>query len=603
MTDRIASGYAPFVIPFVAGMVFVLAYCLYGMVRIFFQLPWEDRRRLLISLINPKTAWKNVKDIFLNCLLHVKLWKRNPLLGYMHSSIAFGWFMLIVLGHLEVWLFVPERLSRLYYPIFFNFFVAEGKTTIGGAFLFFLMDFFLLMVLSGIVLAIIKRVRSLWFGMRRTTRPSLVDRIGMYALWSIFPLRLLAEGFTAHISGGSFLTIPLNWVFRQFLGNDMNMLPTWWAYSIALCVFMCVLPFSRYMHIPAEMLLIPLRNAGLTIRHARKGFALAEVYSCPGCGVCIDACPMSVKKANIKDATVYLNRQIRRGNERRIEEISDKCLLCGKCTALCQVGVEGPQLRIAQRARRKYAFDADLSAIDSSALVSAAADGQGKVAYFAGCMTQLTPGISAAVESVLKKAGVEYKFLDRDGGLCCGRPMMMSGRMHQAWQIIRKNTEILRASGCDTLLLSCPICYKVFREQYKLDGIRVVHHSVFFHELAEQGRLNINKGDLNYVFHDPCELGRGSGIYKEPRVLLGRSGYLVDAEKDREQSICCGGSLGSLTLGFDQRREMTENALRNLTVGGPDVIVTACPLCRSTFRRYADRPVRDLAEVVDKNSN
>ena len=48
---------------------------------------------------------------------------------------------------------------------------------------------------------------------------------------------------------------------------------------------------------------------------------------------------------------------------------------------------------------------------------------------------------------------------------------------------------------------------------------------------------------------------------------------------------------------------MTENALRNLTAGGPDVIVTACPLCRSTFRRYADRPVRDLAEVVDKNSN
>ena len=601
MTDRIASGFHPFVIPFMVGMIFVLVYCAFGALRIIFQLPREDRRRFLVSLVTPKTAWKNIKDIFLNCLLHVKLWKRNKLLGYMHSSIAFGWFMLIVLGHLEVWLFVPDRLSRLYYPIFFNFFVAEGEQTLRGAVFFFLMDFFLLVVLSGIVLAIIKRVRSRWFGMRRTTRLSFTDNIGLYSLWAIFPLRLLAEGFTAHISGGSFMTIPLNWIARQFLGNNLNMLPTWWAYSIALGVFMCVLPFSRYMHIPAEMLLIPFRNAGLTIRHPRKGFARLQVLTCPGCGVCIDACPMSVKKANTRDTTVYLNRQIRRGNEKRIEEISDKCLMCGKCTALCQVGVDGPMMRMAQRSLRKYSYSPDYEAVDTSAMKAAAASGQGRVAYFAGCMTQLTPGISASVEKVLRKAGVEYKFLDRDGGLCCGRPMLMAGRFREAWKLIEKNREIIAASGCDTLLLSCPICYKVFREHYRMEGIRVVHHSVFFEELAREGRLDVSRGDLNLVYHDPCELGRGSGIYQEPRDLLVRAGYLVSAEKEKEESICCGGSLGSLTLGFGQRREMTENALRNLTAGGPDVIVTGCPLCRSTFRRYSDRPVWDLAEAVAHN--
>ena len=73
---------------------------------------------------------KNIKDIFLNCLIHVKLWKRNKVLGYMHSSIAFGWFMLIVLGHLEVMLFVPERIHLFYYPIFFNYFVAETEQNV-----------------------------------------------------------------------------------------------------------------------------------------------------------------------------------------------------------------------------------------------------------------------------------------------------------------------------------------------------------------------------------------------------------------------------------------------------------------------------------------
>ncbi|MBR5923972.1 MAG: (Fe-S)-binding protein, partial [Bacteroidales bacterium] len=96
MIERVASGFHPFVLPFLFGMLFVLGYCLFGIIRILVQLPHEDRRKFIISLVTPKTAWKNVKDIFLNCLIHVKLWQRNRTLGYMHSSIAFGWFMLIV---------------------------------------------------------------------------------------------------------------------------------------------------------------------------------------------------------------------------------------------------------------------------------------------------------------------------------------------------------------------------------------------------------------------------------------------------------------------------------------------------------------------------
>ena len=604
MIDRFASGFDPFVIPFLIGMIFVLGYCIIGAIRLILQLDAEDKKKFFLSLITPKTIWKNIKDLFLNCLIHVKLWKRNKLLGYMHSSIAFGWFMLILLGHIECFVYMPHRVKLFYYPIFFNYFVAENEYTLRGAIFFFLMDFFLLVVLSGIVLAIIKRVRSRIFGMRRTTRPTLLDRVGLYSLWMIFPLRLLAESFTAHISGGSFLTIPMNMMFKAFLGDQMNMLPTWWAYSICLCIFMCVLPFTRYMHIPAEMLLIPFRNAGLTIKHARRGFAKAQVYSCPNCGVCIDACPMSIKKANIKDTTVYLNRNIRRRNEQRIEEISDKCLLCGKCTAVCQVGVDGPQMRIAQRSIRNYGLDQDYSGMDISAIKESVASepSKDKVLYFAGCMTQLTPAISRAMESVFRKAGVEYAFMDKDGGLCCGRPILMAGRFDQARQLIHKNKEIIKASGAGTLVLSCPICYKIFREHYKLEGIRVMHHTEYMLELVRAGRLKLDGRAGSIVYHDPCELGRGCGIYEQPREVLRQTGELVEAEANRDMSICCGGSLGSLTLGFDKREDLTRNALHNLTVNDPDTIVTACPLCKSTFARYADKPVEDIAETVDKHT-
>ena len=615
MREIYLSGYNNFVLPFLIGMIFVLTWCIAGALHVILQLSSEDRKTFFLSLINPKIMAKNIRDWFCDCLFHVKLWKRNKLLGYMHSSIAFGWFMLIVIGHIEVFLYTPQRVHQIWYPIFFRYFVAVTESTMKGSFFFFLMDFALLVVLSGIILAIIKRVRSRFFGMRRTTRASFTDLIGLYSLWCIFPLRLLAEGFTADISGGSFLTKSLNSVLHFFFADQMNMLPTWWAYSIALGVFMCILPFSRYMHIPAEILLIPMRNAGLQVRNARKGYAKLEVYSCPSCGVCIDACPMSAVKANTKDTTVYLNRQIKRHNERRIEEISDKCLLCGKCTAVCPVGVEGDKMRIAQRSARHYNLSPDYSNIDQNRLKNSLNNfvtelnnnvlqtNNEKVMYFQGCMTNLTPSISRSLTSILKKASVNYEIMDKDGGLCCGRPMWMAGRLDQARQMVEKNREIIMSSGASILLLSCPICYKIFKERYKLEGIEVLHHTEYIERLINEGRISISKDEMKYVYHDPCELGRGCNIYEAPRNVMKAAGNLVEAEKSGKESICCGGSLGSLTLTFDRRRTLTENALRNLTAADPEVIVTACPLCLSTFNRYADRPVRDIAEVINEKSN
>ena len=323
---------------------------------------------------------------------------------------------------------------------------------------------------------------------------------------------------------------------------------------------------------------------------------------------------MGVQKGNIKDTTVYLNRQIKRNNETRIEEISDKCLLCGKCTAVCPVGVEGDKLRIAQRSIRKYSYSPDYSNIDVAAEINAcnnfvSGDNNNvssienkKVLYFAGCMTALTPAIRKTTVSILSKAGISYSMMDKDGGICCGRPIFMAGRFDQAKQLVEKNTEIIMNSGADILLLTCPICYKIFREKYTLPGIEIIHHTEFIERLISSGRIKISKDTTRYVFHDPCELGRGCGVYEQPRKVLASAGNLVEAAKNRQESICCGGSLGSLTLGFDKRRAMTENALANLVSDDPDRIVTACPLCLDTFARYSDRPVEDISQVIDRVS-
>ncbi len=606
MKERFIEGFHPFVLPFMIGMTFILIYLGLGIIKTIAELPAKDRKKFFIGLINPAVWIKSLKDIVFDVLLHVKIWKRKPLLGYMHSSIAFGWFMLIVLGHIETWLFVPNRLHTLYYPVFFRFFVMETEHTIRGSFFFFLMDFFLLIVLSGVFLAMFKRICSLAFGMRRTTRNHLPDQIAMYCLWAIFPVRLLAESFTAGISGGSFLTKPMYWLFSNFLNNTYHIVPTWWVYSSVLGLFFVLLPFTRYMHIPTEAFLIFLRNAGIKVSHHRKGYTTAQLYSCSNCGMCIDACPMVVNKKNMRYATVYFNRYLRRRRWSKCQLLSDKCMMCGKCVAVCPVGVDSCNIKLRLRAKNAVDGVSDFTYFDKfnhPANEVSAPPKTEKVLYYAGCMTQLTPVIYKSVVKVLEAAGIKYDFMDEDGGICCGRPMLLSGREEDAQKMIAKNTELILSSGATTLLLSCPICYKVFRENYpELKDIRIIHYTEYLRELIQKGRISLRKDiSQTLVYHDPCELGRGCGIYKEPREVLSAIGTLVEAEKHHDESICCGGSLGSLTLSDKERQSITENSLKNLIYAGPDRIVTACPLCLKTYSRYASRPVADFAEIVANN--
>lgn len=614
--DRIPSSYSHFVLPFVAGIVFFLIWITVGLIRILIQMGAADRRKFWLSLINPVTAVKNIKDLFCDCLFHTKIWKRKPLLGYMHSAIAFGWFMLIVLGHIEVALFVPKHLSYaqggLFYPIFYRYFVwiNPGHGTLRGSFFFFLMDFFLLYVLTGIGLAVFKRFRSIVLGMRHTTKPTLPDRIALYSLWLIFPLRLLAESFTADLSGGSFLTLGMNHLLHFLFGDTLYFQPFWWAYSIALGTFFATLPFTRYMHILTEVIWILLRNAGIKPQHPRKGVAKAEIYACSSCGLCLDACPMNVQKKNLKYSSVYFIRFLRRNNERKIEEIADKCLMCDKCHALCPVEVDAPALRRAQRGTLNNTLPYDYSYMETAALagkpvVKLTADG-GKAApevmYFAGCMSHLTSRVIKAVENVFRKAGIDYVFADREGGICCGRPLLLAGRTDAAAKAIAANKKMIEESGCKTLVLSCPICYKVFKEEYGLQGVRIVHYTEYFKELIESGRLEAGRSEEKIVYHDPCELGRGCKVYDEPRAVLDKVGNLVKAGHEREESLCCGGSLGSLTLNHYDRTKITQAAVRDLMTESPDAIVTACPLCLKTFGEQSPVPVRDFAEIVDAHT-
>jgi len=509
-------------------------------------------------------------------------------------SLAFGWFLLIAAGNLESRVFEPTGMNAPYVPIFFRFFHANPGAFPLHTIFSFVMDLLLLFVLAGVLLALAKRIYSKAYGMRRTTRLMPGDRFALMALWLIFPLRLFAESFTSAVyGGGDFLT----GTFGRFLGNILPAAelfhPAWWAYSTALGVFFAALPFSRYMHIPTEVVLIFSRHFGLTESNRRTPLTEIEVHSCSRCGICLDACQMSFAGGVHNIQSAYQLKAIRYNNIQPKDSFN--CLMCGRCGNVCPVGIDISSIRMITRNELNGRMP-DPSFSEQLMPQSRKAD----VLYFAGCMGHQTPAVKKAMLLIFAEANVNYWFMDQWGGLCCGRPMMLAGHHEQAKIMMEKNRKIILESGASTLVTSCPICYKVFSKEYNLP-IKVVHHTQYLLELAESHKITLQAASSKVVYHDPCELSRDLKIYDEPRKLLARVSDLSTGEFEKDNTLCCGNSLANFSSGNDTRNAVARDAYEKLVDPDVDYLVTSCPMCKKSFEKVSEIPVRDIAEMVSRS--
>lgn len=345
------------------------------------------------------------------------------------------------------------------------------------------------------------------------------------------------------------------------------------------------------MHIPTEIMLIFLRNAGIEQGKYPGSFSEIELRSCPRCGVCIDVCQMN--QAGLTGSTaVYFIRSLR--DKETNVQLNSNCMMCGRCLEACPVGIDTLGLRVGARS-----VDNKLIASDFSYLIKKPAEEKkADVVYFAGCMGHLTPGVKRAMLQVFKNAGVDYTFLDEDGSVCCGRPLKLAGLQESASKLIKDNATKILDTKAKILVTSCPICYKVFKNDYELKEIEVMHHSMYINDLVNDGKLVLEPMDIKAVYHDPCELGRGSGIYEQPRNVLKQIAVVADVAEERVNSLCCGGSIGELSMSAMQRNSIRDNTLGVLCESQPDILVTACPLCKKTFDSGNAVLVKDIAEIV-----
>ncbi len=592
--------FAKFCIPFIVGATIMFAAIVIKYLSWLRNLPKKD----WILIIKNILTWRSITalwEVVCESLLHRRIFKVNPKLGYMHMSLAFGWFLLIAVGWMETVAYMGFSWVPLQGHVFFKYFVPLNGIEGHKPMFDFVMDLLLLFVLSGVVMAWLKRARSRALGMKKTTNHILGDRIALSALWFIFPLRLIAESITAAIyGGGSFLTGGIGTLLAKGIGVEWLSLayePAWWLYSTALGVFFVAMPFSRYMHIFTEVPLIFLRHYKLRPEAKEKSYDNFEVEACSRCGICIDPCQLQ-SQLGINDVqSVYFLRD-RRYNMLQ-QKIANNCLMCGRCEQICPVGINLNTLRLNSRStmrnipnegRYNYLRGTDRS------------QGEGKVGYFAGCMTLLTPNTLNSMQRIFVAAHESVWWADKEGGVCCGRPLKLSGEVDSAQKMIDYNKSLFEKHDIKTLVTSCPICLKVFREEYQLEGIEVLHHSEYILRLMKQGRLKVRymRGST-FTYHDPCELGRGSGIYDQPRAVIEAVGELLEPAHTGKNALCCGSSVANTAINDAQQLTIASAVASELEATGAQTIVTACPLCKKAITRGTEQRVVDLSEIVAQN--
>lgn len=211
--------------------------------------------------------------------------------------------------------------------------------------------------------------------------------------------------------------------------------------------------------------------------------------------------------------------------------------------------------------------------------------------YFRGCTArEKETSIQKATEKLLDIAGVDYHILEDEK--CCGSVLLRTGFFNEAQRQIKKNTEVLKG---EKIITSCAGCYKTLKEDY--EGLDVIHISQLLDELIRDGKLNLEKGELDVTYHDSCHLARHMEVFDEPRNVIGALANLVEMENNRENSLCCGAGGGVKSAYPEIATQMAKTRIGQAMDTGCKTLVTACPFCKLNLSND-ELEVLDLTEFL-----
>jgi Fe-S oxidoreductase len=95
-------------------------------------------------------------------------------------------------------------------------------------------------------------------------------------------------------------------------------------------------------------------------------------------------------------------------------------------------------------------------------------------------------------------------------------------------------------------------------------------------------KLDKSKNTKSVTYHDPCNLGRSSGLTEEPRFLLQQACMdFREMYPNRADNFCCTGGGGAMSMAeYSKRRlESAKPKAEQLKTTGAEIVITACHNC------------------------
>jgi Fe-S oxidoreductase len=239
---------------------------------------------------------------------------------------------------------------------------------------------------------------------------------------------------------------------------------------------------------------------------------------------------------------------------------------------------------------------------------------QAEVVYFVGCTASFYPMtyvIPQAFVHILEKAGVDFATMGSEEW-CCGFPLIIAGMSDATKALITHNVAAVRELGAKTLVAACPSCFHTWEHTYpevlgEPLGFEVKHTTQFLEELIAEGRIKLGSFDRPVTYHDPCDLGRTSGIYDAPRNVIRAIPGIEFREmaEIREYALCCGGGGDVEMADQDLVAAVAKRRLEQAQATEAQVILSACQQCKrtltaSTRREKVRMRVLDLVELIDR---
>ena len=238
--------------------------------------------------------------------------------------------------------------------------------------------------------------------------------------------------------------------------------------------------------------------------------------------------------------------------------------------------------------------------------------GRAEVLLYAGCVGAMYPmaySIPQSFVQTLEQVGVTYTNLAGEEW-CCGYPLYGAGLDEAVAELAQHNMERARELQPKYLVATCPSCYHTWRHIYPQSnpdglGFEVLHASELLATLIEEGRIKLSELDWVVTYHDPCDLGRKSGVYDAPRFIINSIPGITfkEMQNNRENALCCGGGGDVAMWEADVTEDIAERRMEQAKATGATAIISACQQCKRTLLQAARKTktrirVLDVTELV-----